>query len=73
MARRDSENCHLNLSLSAVCDYGISLSCSLNIFDVCCWQYHVAVIMICLFLTVLCVSLQCVIMAVPGRTYLLLN
>ena len=32
MVRRDSENCHL--SLSAVCDCGISLSYSLTIFDV---------------------------------------
>ena len=30
MVRRDSENCHLNLSLSAVCDYGISRSYSLT-------------------------------------------
>ena len=29
MLRRDSENCHLNLSLSAVCDCGISRSYSL--------------------------------------------
>ena len=25
MVRRDSENCHLNLNLSAVCDRGISI------------------------------------------------
>ena len=31
MVRRDSENCHLNLSLSAVCDCGISLSYSLTV------------------------------------------
>ena len=30
MVRRDSENCHLNLSLSAVCDCGISWSYSLT-------------------------------------------
>ena len=34
MLRRDSENCHLSLSSSAVCDYCISLSYSLTIFDV---------------------------------------
>ena len=34
MVRRDSENCHLNLSLSAVCDCGISWSYSLTFFDV---------------------------------------
>ena len=27
--------------------------------------------MLCLFLTMLCVGLQCVIVAVPGRTHLL--
>ena len=30
MVRRDSENCHLNLSLSAVSDCGISESYSLS-------------------------------------------
>ena len=30
MVRRDSENCHLNLSLSAVCDCGMSWSYSLT-------------------------------------------
>ena len=30
MVRRDSENCHLNLSLSAVCDCGIYWSYSLT-------------------------------------------
>ena len=30
MVRRDSENCHMNLSLSAVCDSGISWSYSLT-------------------------------------------
>ena len=34
MVRRNSENCHLNLSLSAVCDCGISWSYSLTFFDV---------------------------------------
>ena len=34
MVRRNSENCHLNLSLSAVCDCGISWSNSLTIVDV---------------------------------------
>ena len=88
MVRRDSENCHLNLSLSAVCDYCISWSYSLTIFDVfafgsvkqnlpgkeCSKLYelcHEAVIMICLFLFVLWVGLQCVIVAVPGHTHLL--
>ena len=33
MVSWDSENCHLNLSLSAVCDCGISRSYSLTIFD----------------------------------------
>ena len=30
MVRRDLENCHLNLSLTAVCDCGISWSYSLT-------------------------------------------
>ena len=34
MVRRDSENCYLNLSLSAVCDCGISWSYSLCFFYV---------------------------------------
>ena len=34
MVRRNSENCHLNLSLSAVCDYFISWSNSLTILNV---------------------------------------
>ena len=34
MVRRDLENCHLNLSLSAVCDCDISWSYSLTFFDV---------------------------------------
>ena len=34
MVRQDLENCHLNLSLSAVCDCGISWSYSLTFFDV---------------------------------------
>ena len=34
MVRRDSENCLLNLSLSAVCDCGISWSYSLICFDI---------------------------------------
>ena len=33
MVRRDSENCHLNLSLSAVCDCGISWSYSLTFLN----------------------------------------
>ena len=33
--------------------------------------YHVAVIMICLFLTLLWAGLQCGIVAVPGRSHLL--
>ena len=32
MVMRDSENCHLNLSLSAVCDCGISWSYSLTFY-----------------------------------------
>ena len=32
MVRRDSENCHLNLSLSAVCDCGISRQMAENGF-----------------------------------------
>ena len=32
---------------------------------------HEAVIMLCFFLTVMRVGLQCVIVAVPGRTHLL--
>ena len=31
MVRRDSENCHLNLSLSAVCDCGISSSSPIKV------------------------------------------
>ena len=34
MVRRDSENCHLNLCLSAVCGPGSSWSYSLTFFDV---------------------------------------
>ena len=34
MVKWDTENCHLNLSLSAVCDCGIFCSISLTIFDV---------------------------------------
>ena len=34
MVKWDSENCHLNLSLSAVCDCGVFCSISLTIFDV---------------------------------------
>ena len=34
IVRRDSENCLLNLSLSAVCDCGISWSYSLICFDI---------------------------------------
>ena len=33
--------------------------------------FHVSVIMLCLFLIVLWIGLQCVIMAVPGRTHVL--
>ena len=34
MVSRDSENCHLNLCLSAVCDCGMSWSYSLTFFYV---------------------------------------
>ena len=69
MVRPDSENCHLNLSLSAVCDCGISWSYSLTfwmsllltVLNKSCLEKSVtklnklqeAVIMPCLFLTVL--------------------
>ena len=87
MVMRDSENCHLNLSLSAVCDCGSSCLYFLTIFDVsivgsmiqhfleesvtklC----HEAVAMLCPFFTMLWVGLQCVIVAVPGCTHLLLK
>ena len=73
------------MSLSAVCDCGISWSYSLTIFDVSavgsvkqtCLEKsvtklcHVTVIILCLFLTVRRVGLQCVIMAVAGHTHLL--
>ena len=57
MVRRDSENCHL--SLSAVCDCGISWSYSLTFFDVSAVDSvkqelsRKSVIMPCLFLTLL--------------------
>ena len=66
MVRRDSENCHLNLGLSAVCDCGISWSYSLTFLMLTvnnsCLEKsvtklnelcHESVIMPCLFVTVL--------------------
>ena len=38
MVRLDSENCHVNLCLSAVCDCGNSWSYSLTFWCLCCWQ-----------------------------------
>ena len=81
MVRRDSENCHLNLSLSSVCIMVFPGNTRL-LFDVsavdsvkhklsgkeCDKVCHEPVIMLCLFLTMLWV-----IVAVQGRTHLLFN
>ena len=55
----DSEICHLNL-----------MSLMLAVLIKTCQEKSFAVIIICFFLTVLYVVLQCVIMAVPGCTHL---
>ena len=77
----------LNSSLSAVCDCSISWSYSFTFcWCLCCWQcksklvwksvtklyeLHAAVIMLCLFRTVLWVGLQCVVVAFPCYTHFL--
>ena len=69
IVRGDSKNCRLNLMslLLAVLNKTCLGKSVTKLWEFC----HMAVIMLCLFLTVLCVGLQCVIVVFPGRTHLL--
>ena len=71
MVRRDSENCHLSLSLSAVCECGISWSYSLTFLMSAVDSVKQKLSWVSYHTLPLPRRAVGVIVAVPGRTHLL--